>query len=303
VALAISATLLSGVGVAQAALQSARENWRDFGVAGIGSLSRTFLPPLFYLTAGGTTLSLYGGFCVHSFLVAGVAALALRRYWSQPPSPLSAPALTPVFNGPLFAALALTGWIMTGLNRWIVAGFFGSVTAGHFVLAGNIALIAASMPAAIFQQYFQPGIFSAPSETDAERRTLATRVDRVALGYSAVALAGLAALHFIAPWFVGSLINENYRPAILYIMPAGCFLTALITGSFYHALLLAGRRETACAPVDLSAAGILALGSIAAAAAGEIWLQRWLLATPLVPWVLARPLARYHLFKTASPGT
>lgn len=297
ITLLFGATLLSVVAIAQAALQSARENWHDFGVIGTTALTRTFLPPLFYVVAGGTTLSLYGGYCVHTLLAAAVSALTLRCYWKAP-VPAAAPQLTAVYDGPLFVGLAVSTWVMAGLNRWIVAVFFGATTAGHFVLAGNIAMIATAMLGAIFQQYFQPVIFAAPSATDPERRMLARHVDFVALGYCALALCGLALLQYVAPWLVGNLINENYRPAIPYIMPAGCFLTTLVTGSFFHSLLLAGRRETACAPVDFSSAGLLALGClVAAAVGGEIWLQRWLLASPLVPWLLNRPLARYFLLR------
>ncbi len=299
VLLLFAATLLSGTALVQAAMQSARENWRDFGIASAGSLTRTFLPPLFYAAAGGTMLALYGGFCLHALLVAGVAALTLRPYWSLPAA-TAAPQLTAIYDGPLFVMLAVAGWIMAGLNRWIVAAFFGTATAGYFVLAGNIALIAAALLGTIFTQYFQPGFFAAPNKTDADRHALARQVDLVALGYCASALAGLALLQFVAPWFVGSLINENYRPAVPYIMPAGFFLTALLTNSFYHSMLLAGRREKACVPVDLSSAGVLTLGCLTAAAlGGEIWLQRWLLAAPLVPWLLNRPLARHYLLKPA----
>jgi hypothetical protein len=302
-ALIFSATFLSWTNLAQAALQSARENWRDFGVSGTGSLTRTFLPPLCYVAVSSTTLSLYAGFSLHALLVAAAGTLALRRYWRNPETE-TVPQLTAVYDGPLFIGLAVTGWIMVGLNRWIVAGFFGPSAAGYFVLAGNIALIAASMPGAIFQQYFQPGIFAAPHSTAQERRALARKMDWIAQGYCAVALSGLTLLQYIAPWFVGSLISEKYRAALPYIMPAGFFLAALVTGSFFHSMLLAGRRERACAPVDLSTAAVLATGCfLTAAVGGEPWLCRWLLIAPLVPWLLTRPLARHYLFRPTGPVT
>ena len=297
--LLFTATLLSGTALAQTALQSARQNWRDFGVTCTASVTRTFLPPLLYAATGGTVLALYCGMGMHALLVSGVAALTLRPYWSRPAT-VAGPQLTAIYEGPLFVWLAVAGWIMSGLNRWILAAFFGTATAGYFVLASNIALIAAALLGTIFTQYFQPGFFAAPNRTDSDRRGLAGHVDFVALGYCASALTGLGLLRYVAHWLVGSLISENYRPAIPYIMPAGFFLTAMITSSFYHFMLLAGQREKACAPVDLSSAGVLALGCIAAAAlGGETWLQIWLLATPLVPWLINRPLARHYLLKPA----
>lgn len=294
-----STTLLSAVAVAQAALQSARQHWSDCGVAGTGSVSRTFLPLLLYYAVSGTALALYAGVGLHALVAVGIAALALRAYWPKPAA-TAAPQLMPIYDGPLFVILAVAGWIMAGLNRWIVAGFFGPVTAGYFVLAGNIAMIVASLLGIVFIQYYQPEFFAAPVATAGERRALARRVDRVALGYCGTALTGLAALHLLAPCLVGGFIDENYRPALPYIMPAGFFLAALMTGSFYHSMLLAAKRERACAPVDLSACGVLALGCILAPAlGGESALRTWLLAAPVVPWLLNRPLAHHYLFKPA----
>ena len=289
-------TLLSAAAVVQAALQSARRNWLDCGVASTSSVTRTFLPLLLYYAVSGTALALCAGAGLHALVVAVVAALTLRAHWKKPVA-AAAPQLTDVYDGPLFVLLAVAGWIMAGLNRWIVAACFGAATTGYFVLAGNIAMIVAALLGIIFTQYFQPEFFAAPTATDSDRRALARQVDLVALGYCGSALVGLTALHLIAPWLVGSLINENYRPALPYIMPAGFFLTALMTLSFYHSMLLAAKRERACAPVDLSSYGVLALGCITAAVfGGETWLQRWLLAAPAVPWLLNRPMARHYLF-------
>lgn len=295
--LLVTATLFSATAIAQAALQSAQENWRDFAVTSTSSITRTLLPPIIYVAAGGTASALYAGLGLHALLVATLAALMLRPYWSNS-RPTQPPQLTQIFNGPLFAGLALVGWIMAGLNRWIVAAFFGSATAGYFVLAGNISLIAAGLLGSIFTQYFQPALFAAPHHTTAERRALAQRVDRIALGYNILALTGLALLRLIAPWFIGGLINENYRASLPYIMPAGFFLTAALTHSFYHTMLVAGQREKACGPVDLSFAGLLAIGSVTTAAlGGEIWWQFWLLAAPLFPAILSRSLARFYLLQ------
>jgi hypothetical protein len=173
--LLVTAALFSATAIAQAALQSAQENWRDFAVTSTSSITRTLLPPIIYVAAGGTASALYAGLGLHALLVATLAALMLRPYWSNS-RPTQPPQLTPIYNGPLFAGLAIVGWIMAGLNRWIAAAFFGTATAGYFVLAGNIALIAAGLLGSIFTQYFQPALFAAPQHTTVERRALAPRL-------------------------------------------------------------------------------------------------------------------------------
>jgi hypothetical protein len=289
------ASLLALGALGQALLQSARENWRDFGVTSAGALTRTFLPPLFYVGISASTMSLYAGVGVHALVVAVATAWMLRRHRA-----LAAAAprqLTDVYEGPLFTFLALTGWAMAGLNRWVTAAFFGSAVTGYFTLASNIAMVAATLLSSVFMQYFQPGFFLARRNTASELEQLARRIDRAALGYWVFSLVGVIALRWVAPHFVGILIDEKYRAAIPFIIPAGFFLTAMLTGQFFHTLLLAGRREKACAPVDLSTAAVLAIGCVAAAACGgEAWFSRWLCLAPLVPWLLSRPLARHFFF-------
>jgi len=98
------------------------------------------------------------------------------------------------------------------------------------------------------------------------------------------------------------LISENYRAALDTIVPAGFFSVAVLTAQFFDTMLLAGHREKACGPVDFSTALVLASGGLGAAWAGERWFSIWLVATPLVPWILSRPLARHYYFKTAIPS-
>jgi hypothetical protein len=293
----LAAFLLSGGAIAQTALQAARQHWRDLAVAGTGSVTRSLLPPLLYAAAGGSVLALYGGYCLHTLALAAAGAWARHADW-RPAGPRPG-RLVPVYEGPMFIVLSATGWILASLGRWIMAAFFGADETGYFVLAGNLATLVPSMLGTIILQYHQPGFFAVASDAPEQRRNLAARVDRVALGHAALALAGLGALRLIAPWLIGPLINARYEAALPWLLPAGGFGTATMTGIFYHSLLLAGRRERACVPVDLITAGVLAAGSLAAAAAGTDWFARWMIITPLVPWALTRPLARRHFFRPA----
>ena len=291
----LAAALLSCGALAQAALQAARDHWRDLAVSSVGSVTRSFVPPLWFALAGGSVMALYGGYCVHAAALALTGVWALHRYWQ--PGTTAARELTPVYEGSLFVFLAVAGWMVSGLNRWLMALFFGPEETGFFSLAGNLSILVPSMLGTIFLQYFQPGFFAAASEEPGPRRALARRVDRVALVHAGIALVGLMVLRAIAPLLVGPLIAEKYRPALDLLIPAGCSACAVTTGLFYHSLLLAGRRERACGRVELAAAVVLVAGGLASAAGGEPWFLRWLLLSPVVPWVVNRPLARRAFFK------
>jgi hypothetical protein len=102
---------------------------------------------------------------------------------------------------------------------------------------------------------------------------------------------------------VGPLIDARYAPGLGWIFPAGCFVIATNSASFYHTMLLAGRRESACGPVDLTTATVLTIGGVLAAGCGLEWFKRGLIFAPLVPWVLTRPMARFYLFKPDGAST
>ncbi|MDB6167536.1 MAG: hypothetical protein JWM88_400 [Verrucomicrobia bacterium] len=297
-ALFISAALLSLGALAQSALQAERAHWRDCAVAASGSLSRSFLPPLLYAAANGAAVALLAGFTVHALIMAAAGAWALGGIIvAGVGKKIPARTLTAVYEGPLFVALTLALWTLTGVNRWIVAWFFGDIEAGYFTLAGGAAMIVASMLGTAAMQYVQPGLFALGDGPETARSTLARRVDLVALAYTVVALGALAVITAFASRLVGPLISVKYVEALKWLLPAGCFGVATLVAAYYHTMLLAGRRERACAPVDLSTAAVLVIGCLGAAKLGSGWLARWLLVSPVVPWILTRTLARHYFFK------
>jgi O-antigen/teichoic acid export membrane protein len=259
-------------------------------VAGSGSLTRTFIPPLLFF-ASGSASGLYAGYCIHTACFAGVAFWILRR--QRHPATGSAVNITPVYDGPLFVSLALANWTLTGVNRWIVAWAYGETTAGLFTLASNIALIVPAVTGAIFLQYFQPSLFAmVDAEGKGPLKQLARRVDQVVLGLCAVGLIGLGIVRFITPWLIGSLIARPYAEALDWILPAGCFGLTVTAAQFYHVFMIAIRKERACASVDLSTAGVLTLGCIVTAWLGTHVFAVWLTLTPLILLITTRPLAR-----------
>jgi len=122
------------------------------------------------------------------------------------------------------------------------------------------------------------------------------RVDLTAAILCITALVALGMLRLVAPWLVGPLIDKRYEPALVWILPAGCFALTTMVGYFYHVMLLAGRCEKACGRVDLIPAGILATSATIAATQGQVAFRWTLMLSPALIWVLTRPMARAALF-------
>lgn len=278
--------------------QAARQHWRDFSLSAVGSVSRTALPPLFYVLGGAVPLALPAGFCVHVLLGVAVGAWLLRRHL-RPVAGSTGAELPAAYQGSLFFTLAVAGWVLGGSNRWLTTVFYGTEVTGYFSLASNIAVILPSMLGTMLMQYLQPAWFAAGHTTAGERRQLADRVDRAAAGYTGLALALAVILHFAMPLFVGPLVSVTYLAALDWVLGAGCFTVAVTTGRFYSSLLFAVQRETACRRVELLATGCYLLGGLAGAAAGADWFQHWLVMSPLVPWLVNRPLARRFILPAA----
>ncbi|MCC6414708.1 MAG: hypothetical protein IT582_02210 [Opitutaceae bacterium] len=288
--LLVCAAALSLSMLGATALQVNREHWRDCGVSAVGSLTRTFLPLLFFLLIG--VGGLYAGLTAHTLIGLALVAWVFRQYWRASANSPCAPVPS-VYLGPTFTLLALADWALVGVNRWIVAGNFGSVETGFYTLAGNIAVIGPILVGAVLKQLFQPGLFTLGDRADPESlRVLRRRVDLLAAAFALLAIAGVLLLDLVMPWLVGPLVDQRYSAALHWIAPAGFFSTAVITGQFYHLLLLAVRREQDCARVDLTGAAVLIGGGIITASCGRHAFTLWLWWSPLLPWLLNRTLAR-----------
>lgn len=291
----MSATALSFANLSQTALQADRRHWSDFSVSLGCAISRTFFPLLLYWMLSSTVFALYGGFLLHAVFFCALAMfVAWPRKTSRPVATAKSNTASAMadFTGVSFQILAVAGWMLFGLNRWLVALFYGATAAGHFTLASNIAVILPSMLGTVFTQYFQPEFFAMPHATANERLALLRRVDRVAQVFTILAFTGVLCLCLALPWLVGTLIDARYLPAMSYVFPAGCFVIATTTALFYHQLLLACQRASACLRVDLAFAVVLLIGGLIAAAIGATAFVFWLLLTPVVPWCLNRTLVR-----------
>jgi O-antigen/teichoic acid export membrane protein len=295
-----SAFLLTLTQLAQSAMQAAREHWRDFGLSCGVSVTRSFAPPLLYAATGAGLTALLSGFLLQAFTGALLGAWTMRRWWrAAAPSEKRAATLTAVYDGPRFVTLAVAGWILVGLNRWLVAWFFGTEMAGYFTLAGNIGTILPSMLGMVMLQYYQPLWFAGPTDDEPSRRRLLRDVDKVALVYTLLAVTLALALSGSMPLLIGPLVSPKYLPAAEFVLVAGCSTVSITTGLFFHAMLLAARRERDCSTVDLSGAAILVMGGLVSAAAGLTWFKGWLVVSPVVPWLVNRPLARRSILRPA----
>jgi hypothetical protein len=294
-----SSYLLSLTGLAQAALQAAREHWRDLSVSAGLSVTRSFLPPLFYYISGGGISTLFIGFLSHAILSLLVAGSSLHRWLTWNPPERLRPDLPAQYSGMYFIIPAIIGWILLGLNRWLVAWFFGAEISGYFALASNVGLILPAMLSIIMQQYYQPNWFAANYVSRQERQVLLQSIDQIALIYTLLALGLSVALHVALPLLIGSVIGIKYQAATGFVFVTSLSTIALSLCTFYHLLLLSAKRESACTKIDLSGAACLIIGSLISATAGLEWFKRWLMISPAVPWLVNRTLARRALLLPA----
>ncbi len=294
-----SAFLLMWTSLMQAALQADRRHWQDLGLASGLSATRSFLPPLLYSLLGAGPLPLFLGYFGHTVFGAVLGVWNLRPWWRQAPAEPRTPHLTAQYLGPQFIILAIVAWSLLGLNRWLVAWRYGAETAGYFTLAGNIGILLPAMLGTVALQYRQPAWFAAESATLEQRRALLRRIDQAALVYTVLALAAAGLLHLAMPLLVGPLVNARYLPAAPLVLVTGFFFASLTIGTFYHNLLLAAKRESACRYADLSGAFCLILGCGLSAFAGFGYFRAWLLFSPVVPWLVNRTVARRLLLRPA----
>ena len=193
--------------------------------------------------------------------------------------------------------LAATAWMLTGVNRWLVAWLFGAETAGYFTLASNIGAVLPAIPGMIMLQYFLPEWFTVVINSPGSQRKLLRDVDRVALIYTVLGLSVAVAVHAAMPLLIGTLVSVRYAPAARFVLMTGCFVVSTTTGMFYHTMLIAAKQERACSMADLGGAVCLILGCIISAGLGLEWFKDWLMISPIVPWLVNRTLARRALLK------
>lgn len=299
--LAVASAAMMLTALVQTTLQAQRENWRDCSLSVTTAVLRTLLPLVCYTAVAADLSALLGGFALHA-LLAAAAALWLGR-WRGATS-LSAtivPAKT--YEGARFILLAVAGWVMGASARMIVARFFGADEAGYFALAGNMALVVVSTLYAVVLQFVQPRLFALPAGTAEERRALVRLTNRLAAGFTVAGVAGLALLTVLMPWLIGPVVSATYAPAANWVLAAGCFHLALLVPQFFHLQMLAARRESDCGPAEIAAAAALLIAAVLAAAGGTEWFRWFAIGSPLLAWLVARPISSWQLRESGPAGS
>lgn len=276
--------------------QADRLHWQDFGLTVMMASLRSIAPPVLYLFTGWGLPALVSGFSLQSVVLTALCLWLLHADWRR--STDAGPVrISASYSGKLFVALASVSLLLQTSNRWIALHFFTPEVGGYFGLALNAAAIAPTILGTIALQYCQPDWFGREHHGREDRLKLLRSVDRVALTFAILAIGATLLLHALLPWLIGPLIAPLYAPTAEFVAPAGCFVVAFTTGYFFHAALLAARREKACGPADFWGAAVLVAGSVTAALVGKDAFRAWLVAAPVVPWLVNRSLARRALMR------
>lgn len=290
VATFVSATALTSVALMQAAVQAERKNWRDLSISCLAGVLRTGLPIICYLGLAADAETLLAGFALQSLLAAlAVAGITgwLTMSWRG-----EAQTVPASFEGARFTLVAAVGWAMGASGRWIAAEFFGTEQAGYFVLAGNVALVAIGTLYAVVQQFFQPRLFALNPTTREERQKMMRTTDTLVAGFVSASAGGVVVLSLLMPRLVGTVVGPRFAAAADWVLAAGCYHVAVLVPTFFHMMLLAGKREAKCGPAEITASlGVLS-GGVLAACGGEDVFRWFALASPLFAWAVARPMAR-----------
>jgi len=276
-----------------AALHSEGRYWGSFGLATVGSASRSFLPPLL-VVLGGSALPMLGfGFLLHALLFAAVAVWCHRQAW-QRGSNEAGVFTTPQDYTRIFLGVGLFGWIAAAAPRWLAAQALDATTTGYFMLATNLAMIVPATFHLLAENYFVPSLFAA-SRTGAGQRELYRMTVRAVATVMLGAQVGLFCLAAVAPWLVGVVIDARYAPATDWILAAGGGVLATLSLPCVCHFLAAIGRQSSCTYFGAISAGLrlAVLATLAAAGHTEAFrnglcLLPWL--TLAVDWWLVRRL-------------
>lgn len=298
--LALSAAMLSAIACMQAILQAERSHWSDFALSATGSVGRSFAGPLCFVLLGKETWALFLGFAAYTLVNAATGLALLKKYLRRDGSEIKDVSLPAVYLGPLFVALALATWVLYGINRWLAAWRFDDVFAGWFTFAGNLGSLVAAVLGGIFIQYFQPTLYALADTKSTPPNVLPKRIDLLAASLCVAAVGGLLALWWVSPLLMGVLIAEKYRPALVWILPTGCFALTIVASQFYHIMLLALKKERSCGAMDLTTAAVLIAAATTSVFFGHTVFWWTLVLSPLTTLLVSRSLARMYLRQAES---
>jgi O-antigen/teichoic acid export membrane protein len=275
--------LIANLGVAaaqvlQTALQAEQRYWANFAVSAVGSILRSFGPPLLALTLGASLAVVSSAFLIHVFAVIALAGWFLRSSWQRSGNTIAVDSAGKTrLLVQAFAGIGLASWLASVAPRWFAGLTLSPDEVGFFVLASNLSLIIPASVGAIALSYTFPVVFASDATRTPERVTSATLVTVMLLSQ-----AGIVVLWLIAPYLVGVLIDARYAPALDWILATGGATLAATTGQFVHNLLLARNRGTDCLKLSVLSC---AFRLVAMAIACGIGPKEFRITLVLLPWL------------------
>jgi O-antigen/teichoic acid export membrane protein len=281
--------------ISNMALNAQGRLWTMCGLGVAANATRVLFPPLLAMGLGASLLTLGSGYLLHVLVVTGILLLIFRGAWGEPGAP---GALREKWREELrafgrpFVLLGAGGWLLQNADRWVIAFFFGKEAAGIFGMALSIAGIVPVMIAAGLLQVFFPEIFrqadAAVSREDWRR--LAVRTDRLTLVFLAGGVGSAALIWLVGPWFVGTLVSENYAATMPLLFVAGMSVISTQANQFHFLLLQGQHNSRAMVKVMLVVALVKTAGTLIAAAISWMALLIWLAASLIVVALLGRAL-------------
>lgn len=278
-----TAMLLGTLGTA--ALQAQKSYWAEFRIA-LGSASaRSFAPLAIAALLGAQPAVLSAGVAAHTAIWVVLLLVVGWSSWRKDPAKAcSSPQLPPGSELMLYAGNGLLVWALLVVHRWCAGLLFPGDAAGYFNLAATLSFVIPSTLSATATAIFSPLVYSAASEarTREDWRRIVRSTDTRAVAFFLMAVLAALAVHWIAPFLVGSLISEKYAAAAPWLASIGLYWAAFGAQQYYTLLLQAAGRHRAVLILNALSLLVICLGDVLAGVQGiEIFLY-WLSASPLL---------------------
>ncbi|HUR57469.1 MAG TPA: hypothetical protein VM029_07155 [Opitutaceae bacterium] len=284
-----------GVAIAvalQTALQAEERYWANFAVSALGSLTRSFAPPLLVLLIGASLAVVLSAFLLHLLSIIALAMWLLRAAWKRTtpvPTERGSDNLPQLVRS--FAAVGLASWIANAASRWFAPTVLSPEGVGYYVLAGNLTLIVPATFGAIALGYTFPAVFAAARD-GADDATLWRLTSRPLMTVMAGTQVSLILLWLAAPLLVGLVIDARYAASTEWFLATGGAGLAATSGQFFSNLLLARNREADCIKLSAISCALRLAIMAAGCAAGVAGFRSSLIALPwltlFVEWCYVR---------------
>ncbi len=288
-------------------LMAAQRHWAVLGWSGASGVARTVMPILCVLWWGVSFSALAWGFAAHVLVFAmgwwwlahslartGTDAAAGGRDWTAELRQYGRP----------FALLGLGSWFLQFGDRWIVEHFFDAAQVGYLDAALKLGGIAPTLAAGALMQWIFPKVFQRADHSHGNLAWQDVRrdCDRVTGVFVLVAVAGVTLTHGLAPWLVGTLVSDQYTPALSMVFASGFILINASINQFYYLVLQGQQNSRDMVKVMLLLALVKTAGGVICASISWSAFILWPIGNVVLSWLLGRWLIqRFAMKKTGTP--